>query len=258
MMKRGTYLFLCLFLIPTPVFAIPDTTMTISPSAVAGTVVTASDENARNSTISTAYSAHSHTDITQVGNTLNVGDGLAGNKSLCANAADGTDLCIRYNDTLNIWEAQENSTTFSTLLVFSGSNTLTGSNRILLTNANSPALTDAILTGGSGISATITSNQVTLAFDGRFTGTAPTMTSCGTSPSIVGTDHAGKITTGSGTVGTCAFSWATTWAVAPACLAQNATTEQTFRTNSTLTGVQIYSTTDFASDSVSYLCMGNE
>ena len=224
---------LILFLLSRPQlgYCIPDTTMTISPSAVAGTVITAGDENSRNSTISTAHNAHSHTDITQTGNTLNVGDGLAGNKSLCANAADGTDLCIRYNDTNNLWEAQENSTTFSTFLVFSGSNALTGSNRILLTNAGSPALTDAILTGGSGISVTTTSNQVTLAFDGRFTGTAPTMTSCGTSPSIVGTDNAGKITTGSGTVGTCAFSWATTWVVAPACLAQNATTEQTFRTN---------------------------
>ena len=62
-----------LLLWPGLVWAAPDTTLSVSPSASAGTVITAADENSRNSTISTAYNAHSHTDITQVGTPLNVG-----------------------------------------------------------------------------------------------------------------------------------------------------------------------------------------
>lgn len=262
-----------------------DSTLSISPSATAGTTITASDENSRNSTISTWANSHDH----DLDNTTNFGDGGAGNKSLCADAADTTDLCIRYNDTLNVWEAQENSTTFSTFLVFSGTNTLTGVNRILLTNGASPALTDSIIVGGSGITATVGTNSVTWDFDGselspsltfssarlgindtsplatvvvgghqHFSATAPTVGSCGTSPSIVGTDNAGKITVGSSSATECAVDFATDWTNAPACTMVNETTEQTFRVVSTTTGVRMVSTTDFANDSVAYLCFGRE
>ena len=288
-MRRILILIAFVISVPHVIWAAPDSTLSISPSATAGTTITAGDENSRSSTISTWANSHDHNDIDQTANTLNVGDNTAGTKSICANAADATDLCIRFNDTNNLWEAQENSTTFSTLLVFSGSNTLTGSNRILLTNANSPALTDTIIVGGSGITATIGTNSVTWEFDGselspsltfsatrlgindtspnatfvvgghqQFSGTAPTMTSCGTSPSVVGTDNASKITVGSGSVTTCVVTFATAWTNSPACVAQNETTEQSFNVVGTTTGVRVISTTDFASDTVNFLCFGRE
>ena len=43
--------------------SVPNNTMSISPSASDGATITASDENTRNTNISTPYNAHSHTDI---------------------------------------------------------------------------------------------------------------------------------------------------------------------------------------------------
>ena len=86
------------------VWAAPDQSMSIAPAATSGTTITAADENTRNNSISTPYNAHSHTDIsTTSANTLSVGNGEAGNKHLCANAADATDACLRWDDTANLW-----------------------------------------------------------------------------------------------------------------------------------------------------------
>lgn len=54
-------------------WAAPDTTMTIAPSANSGASITASDINARSNAVSSAYNSHSHTDISQVASTLNIG-----------------------------------------------------------------------------------------------------------------------------------------------------------------------------------------
>ncbi len=96
-------LFLPLLFICGLVYAVPDTTMSITPSASDGTVITASDENTRNNAVTTAYNAHSHTDISQVANTLNVGDAAAGNKTITAYNADASKPFLRYNDTSDNW-----------------------------------------------------------------------------------------------------------------------------------------------------------
>lgn len=58
------YLIFIFLLIATPAFSVPNNSMSITPSASDGAVITSSDENTRNTNISTPYNAHSHTDIT--------------------------------------------------------------------------------------------------------------------------------------------------------------------------------------------------
>ena len=107
---------------PLIVLAVPDNTLSITPSATAGAVITAADENTRNNATTTTYNAHGHTDIAQVANTLNVGDNAAGNKNICANAADSTDACIRWNDTDNLWTVDNPTVgTFNQIATISGS-----------------------------------------------------------------------------------------------------------------------------------------
>lgn len=52
----------------------------------------------------------------------------------------------------------------------------------------------------------------------RTTGTAPALTSCGTSPTIVGTDSVGTVTTGTGTPTGCVITFAAAYAAAPYCV----------------------------------------
>ena len=112
--------FLLSLLIPSVSWAAPSSSLTIDPAAVAGNTITAADENDRNNDVTTAYNSHDHTDISQVGNTLNVGDGLAGNKSICGNAADSTDRCIRWDDTNDLWVVQNPTTTYNMIATLSG------------------------------------------------------------------------------------------------------------------------------------------
>ncbi len=109
----------------TTSYSAPSTTLSISPSAVDATTITASDENTRNNSISTTFNNHSHTDITQTGNTLAVGDAAAGNKTITANNADSNKPFIRYDDTADNFVFSMNGTTNSmvlsgTLLTFEG------------------------------------------------------------------------------------------------------------------------------------------
>ena len=81
-------------------WAAPDQQMTVAPAASSGTTITAADENARNNSIATPYNAHTHADLSSTtANTFNLGDGAAGNKTFCFNAAQSTDTCLRWDDT---------------------------------------------------------------------------------------------------------------------------------------------------------------
>ena len=81
----------------------PDNSMSITPVAVDGATITASDENSRNNVVSAAYNAHDHNDIDQTANTLNVGDAAAGDKTITANNADTNKPYLKYDDTNNYW-----------------------------------------------------------------------------------------------------------------------------------------------------------
>ena len=74
-------------------------TLTIDPAPVSGTTISAANETDRNSDVATWGNAHLH----RLSNSTAFGDGAAGNKSLCADAADSTDACVRWDDTANLW-----------------------------------------------------------------------------------------------------------------------------------------------------------
>lgn len=125
-------------------------TLSITPSATSGTTITASDENDRNSDVSTWANAHVHS----LSNTTNFGDGAAGDKTLCADAADTTDSCIRWDDTNNQWVINTfGLSSFNAILVSSGTSGLTN-NAFLLGAGAAGAITAASMTAGSTLPAT--------------------------------------------------------------------------------------------------------
>lgn len=76
----------------------------------------------------------------------------------------------------------------------------------------------------SGGTVTFTGTSVTfggtLSIPGKITvtGTDPTLSSCGTSPTIVGNDTAGVVTVGTGAATECTLTFATTYTAEPACV----------------------------------------
>jgi hypothetical protein len=79
--------------------------------------------------------------------------------------------------------------------------------------------------------------------------------SCGSGPSISGSDTAGKVTTGTGSPTSCTVTFANAWPVAPACAATNETTANLLRATSTTTTVVLAGTLS-AGDVLSYQCVG--
>lgn len=111
----------------------------------------------------------------------------------------------------------------------------------------------------AGLALALTSGLAFAAFNLGFDGkiipqqtTSPALTSCGTSPAIVGTDVAGKITTGSAAT-TCTATFAVAYATAPFCVVstQGAATQPTY----TVTNVAIVMSVDIASTSYNYICI---
>jgi hypothetical protein len=89
-------------------------------------------------------------------------------------------------------------------------------------------------------------------------GTAPTASGCGTSPTIAGTDVAGRITIGT-TPGTCVITFAKAFTTnAPACVVNNQTSAVTNRATSVGTSSFTISGTLTASDVIAWTCLGYE
>ena len=120
---RKLLLLLLLSMTLTYAYASPDNTMSIAPAATDGSVITAADENTRNASISTPFNAHGHTDVSQVGNTLSVGDGTAGDKIIRANTDDASKPFIEWDDTVSAWVSSRDGTNDQTIVVVSGVNT---------------------------------------------------------------------------------------------------------------------------------------
>ena len=98
-------------------------------------------------------------------------------------------------------------------------------------------------------------------FFGRLNGNgpAPTLSTCGTAPTIAGTDTAGKITIGTGTPSACTMTFARAYANAPSCranddttIAKNPTTVTTTTTAATIT----LTAASVNGDVISYMCVG--
>lgn len=82
--------------------------------------------------------------------------------------------------------------------------------------------------------------------------TIPTLSTCGTAPSIIGNDTVGKITTGSAAT-TCTVTFSVAYNVAPACVvsAQGTATQPTFTTSTTALTMSV----DIASTVYNYICL---
>jgi len=91
------------------------------------------------------------------------------------------------------------------------------------------------------------------------TGTAATVTACGSSPSIVGTGFAGKVTTGTNVTSTCTVVFPTGYTNAPVCTVTSNTTSsigyKVAVTTSTLV-ISTASSSAFISNQLSYICLG--
>lgn len=133
------------------------TTLTIDPSATAGTTITAADVNDRSNDTSTWANAHIH----DLDNTTNFGDASAGNKQLCADAADTTDACIRWDDTANLWLV-DNPTpgTFNQIVTMSGTSGITSG--ALLQAAGTGSVTGTTTASGTVLISQGTNNLVGL------------------------------------------------------------------------------------------------
>ena len=86
----------------------------------------------------------------------------------------------------------------------------------------------------------------------------PTITDCGSNPSVVGTDSAGKITVGSGgTAGICNLSFRNSWTNPPACFCGNESQVLLVRSSSTASVMTCSVAVTFAaSDILPYHCVG--
>lgn len=160
------------------------TTLSIEPAPVAGTTINAADESSRNSDTTTFSNSHLHS----LSNTTNFGDGAAGNKQLCADAADSTDSCIRWNDTADLWQLDHPiAATFNQIATITNTAGLTA-NQVVIGDGTSSLITTS---GGS-------SGQV-LTHQG---GSLPTWTVVGATVAETVSRTAGNITTTSGTLAT--------------------------------------------------------
>jgi hypothetical protein len=87
-------------------------------------------------------------------------------------------------------------------------------------------------------------------------GVAPGISVCGTgSPSVVGNDVTGKITTGGGALTSCLLTFANAWANAPSCFVNDETTA-TLIANTTTTGTMTVKGAVLTGITVSYHCFG--
>ena len=121
-MKRFILTLLIIGLSCSVALGSPSNSMSITPVASDGGTIEASDENARNNEVSSKFNAHSHTDITQLGNTVKLGDGTTGNKTIQANNTDTNKPFLRWDDTNNVWVISINGTDSSVIASLSGTN----------------------------------------------------------------------------------------------------------------------------------------
>lgn len=87
----------------------------------------------------------------------------------------------------------------------------------------------------------------------------PGVSSCGTSPSIVGNDNAGRITAGTGGPTSCTITFAKAWQVnAPSCFANDESASLLMTATTTKTTLVITAGSAFTSANINYYCIGFE
>ena len=109
--------------------------------------------------------------------------------------------------------------------------------------------------GNVGIGVKDPSTKLQVAGHIEVSSTTPTLSTCGVSPSIVGNDMWGKITVGSGVIGTCTMTFAVPWNNAPSCNVISGTAIASL-TGTTTTSAFTFTGTSLTSDVVMYQCGG--
>jgi len=103
----------------------------------------------------------------------------------------------------------------------------------------------------------------TATFAGKIsaTGTDPALSSCGTSPTILGSDHAGTVTVGTGTATSCTLTFASAYSTnAPACIltseANNADPLYFSAKSTSAFTITTAASTNLAGQKFNYICTG--
>lgn len=85
------------------------------------------------------------------------------------------------------------------------------------------------------------------------TGTVPTVSSCGVSPSISGSDNFGTVTAGTGILAACVINFGKTWGTAPRCVASSGTAIASMTVSASTTQLTIGGTS-LTGDVINWLC----
>lgn len=109
-----------------------------------------------------------------------------------------------------------------------------------------------VLTSGLALAA------FNLGFDGKFmpqgSGTAPALTTCGTSPTITGTDVAGTVTMGTGSPTGCVITFNVRYVLAPHCVVTWIATPLASQSYATSATAITLTQTATSSNVVKYFC----
>lgn len=138
------------------------------------------------------------------------------------------------------------------------SGTITAASSTLLSDRNSFSGTD---TFSSRLGVGTTSPVGDFVVRGHIqTGVAavPILTTCGTSPTINGSDHAGRIIIGGGVISSCIMTFNKAWTNAPICNADDESAILLTRIVATTSGMTLSVATTFQGDSVGYSCQAYE
>lgn len=112
---------------------------------------------------------------------------------------------------------------------------------------------------------TVSSQNGTTTFAAKYdgdlisSGTTPGMGTCGSSPSVFGTDTAGVITVGAGIVTSCTMNWANTKGSIPVCvMSTNSTAVTGDITTTSTSSVTFGFSATLGGGTINYLCFGNK
>lgn len=112
---------------------------------------------------------------------------------------------------------------------------------------------------------TVSSQTGTITFQAQYdghlvsSGTAPSMGTCGSTPSVIGTDTAGVITVGSGVVTSCTMNFANVWANPPVCVeSDNSTAVTGDITTTTTSSITFGFSATLGGGQVNFICIGQK
>lgn len=86
-------------------------------------------------------------------------------------------------------------------------------------------------------------------------GPSPTISACGTNPSVIGSDTAGTITAGTGTVTSCLLTFTAAYSAPPVCFANVKSVGLLIRPESATQSVTFTAASTFATEKIDYFCL---